>query len=226
MDVRAEDSHGFTLRDCAFTALATGEEARNLREFRDRVARVPEGTLYYHFWGRLLRPVFAAREHVNDFGNWVGHELRDPVAAEKLALVDPADFADLEEVRSHVLEVLEERIAQGEWSPQVSSARAFHFLKGKIVVFDTGRRITDPQDLPGVIPELPPSSIYYHFVDARARHRDGADDFQRWLSAQGEDYRSLVTALAAVDLYYTSLEDLQQELTTLFSQYFGLEAER
>ncbi len=211
---------GLTIRDCAFTALATGEEARSLRELRDRVARIPPGSLYYHFSGRLLRPLFDAREYVNDFGNWVGYELRELDLAERMALLDPADYSDMEELREWMVELLEEHLARESGGREVPLSRAFHFLKGKIVVFDTGRTVRHPKELPDVIPVLSRSSIYYHFVDARARSADGVDDLQRWLLQRSSEYRPLAAALAAVDLHYTSLEKLQTELTHLFEDYF------
>jgi hypothetical protein len=72
------DNEGFKILDCALIAIATGEKAQNLREFRDRLKNVHPGCLYYHFWGGLLHPHFDDPEFQNDFAVWASRYLHDP----------------------------------------------------------------------------------------------------------------------------------------------------
>lgn len=204
------------LYGCALTALSTGEEATNLRELQDRILRVPARSLYYHFWGRLLRPVLVRKEYVNDFGNWVGHELRDSLLAERLALVDPGDETDIETLRARVADLLEERLAENGSLLGCPPDRGFHFLEGQMVIFDTGARAESPAALARILPGLPPSSIYYHLIDARHRPPKGRDDLQIWLERWGEPCQALVDALEAVDVYFTPLPQLLEEIAALF----------
>jgi len=205
-----------SLRGCTLMALSTGEEATNLRELRDRILRVSGRSLYYHFWGRLLRNFPERGEYVNDIGNWVGHELRDPVLAERLTLVDPGDETDIETLRVRVADLLEERLNDGGPILHPRPNHAFHFLESEMVIFDTGIEVADPKELAAVLPELPESVVYFHLVDARHRPPTGEDDFQHWLSAWGDLYRPLSEDLAALDVYFSSLSEIRMELTELF----------
>lgn len=216
----------FVVRDCTMTALATGLDARNLRELRDRVQRIPEGSLDYHFWGRLLRPVIERREYNNDFANWAAYSLRDRRLAERLALVDPADFPDLEHLRDEMVEVLEDRLAESAEVPWAISDEAFHFIQGQLVVFDTHRRLERPEELVDLCPRLSLSSVYYHFVDARNRSEDGVDDFQRWVNGVAPEQETLGEHLRRIDLSFVTLEGLREELHQLFRECFGDGAER
>lgn len=209
------------LRGCAFTALSTGEEAASLRELRDRILRIPVTSLYYHFWGRLLRPVPRDQDYVNDFANRVGHELRDPLLAERLALVDPGDRTDLETLRVRVADLLETRLSERAGNVEVVRDEAFHFLEGQMVIYDTGARARDPVELGRMLPDLPPSTVYYHVIDARHRPPAGVDDFQMWLEAWGEPCRELVEALRTLDVYFTSLPALHVEVADLFREHVG-----
>jgi hypothetical protein len=211
----------FEVKDCAYTALATGAEARSLEELEDRLGRVPGGSLYYHFWGRLLRPVFRVRKYVNDFGDWAGDQLRDQVLAERLALVDPADFPDAEELREHLRQLIRQRLDETDEVPEAPRGEEFRFVQGKIVVFDTGWRVPEPSDLVRALPGLTRSSIYYHVIDARSRAPAWEDDFQNWLRGRGDEYAPLVSALGFLDFYNTTLAQLQAELTGLFRGFFG-----
>jgi hypothetical protein len=60
---------------------------------------VHQGCIYHHFWGTLLRAQFADREYSNDFATWCHRSLHDTAVAERLAVIDPADYSDLEELR-------------------------------------------------------------------------------------------------------------------------------
>ena len=207
------------LRGCAFTALSTGEHATNLEELHDRLQRVPGRSLYYHFWGRLLRPVLRQQNYVNDLANWVGHELRDHLLAERLALVDPGDETDIETLRRRVLALTAERLNDNPPPHTTPPEDGFHFLEGQMVIFDTGERPRDPAELAWLLPSLPPSSIYYHMIDARHRPPQGTDDFQRWLDGWEGTFDPLIQALRAVDVYFTPLPRLQEELTRLFQAH-------
>lgn len=211
------DTEPLIIKDCTLTALATGEEAQTLREFRERLRRVPEGCLYYHFWGRLLRPLEEEREFNNDFAGWAAFDLGDHVLAERLALVDPADFEEVELFREEVLELVEERLHEEERSGLSVSDRAFHFIHSQLVVFDTHRRISAPAELGELCPQLSRSSVFYHFVDARQRSPHGVDDFQNWLRQFGDELEETRKRLSQVDLFFSTLDELRDELTSIFN---------
>lgn len=202
----------FAVKDCTLTALATGEEARTLREFRERLKRIPEGCLYYHFWGHLLRPLVEEREFNNDFAEWVAFQLRDLVLAERLALVDPADYADPDLLKEELLELVEERLHEDERSGVVVADEPFHFIESQLVVFDTHRRASTPAELAACCADLSQSSVFYHFVDARQRAPQGVDDFQRWLARFGEPYGEVRERLSQIDLYFSSLDGVRDEV--------------
>jgi hypothetical protein len=53
--------------------------------------------MYFHFWAGLLRPHFLDPEYPNDFGAWAYHSLHDKILAERLSIINPADFASLDQ---------------------------------------------------------------------------------------------------------------------------------
>lgn len=208
----------FVVKDCALTALATGEEAQTLREFRERMRRIPEGCLYYHFWGHLLRPLIEEREYNNDFAEWAAFQLRDRVLAERLALVDPADYGDGPLLRDEILELVEERLHEEERSGIVVADEPFHFIESQLVVFDTHHRATRPAELSALCLDLSQSSIFLHLVDGRQRPPRGVDDFQLWLRGFGDRYAGICRRLSQIDLYFATLDDLQDEVAEILHQ--------
>lgn len=211
----------FVIKDCALIQIATGVRAQNVRELRDRLLTVDAACIDYHFWGGLLRPSFDDPEYANDFAAWARHGLHDHKLAERLSMIDPAEFADIESLRRELVEVLEQRIDEGEYLTWAKPDQQFQFIRSQIVVFDTGRTLVQPAELVAAVPAMSAGSVYYHFVDARRRPPMRTDDFRAWLACFDGEYAALSDALAEVDPYFTTLTGLREELARVVRTALG-----
>jgi hypothetical protein len=191
---------------------------------RDILRDIHPGCIYHHFWGTLLRPQFVDREYNNDFAAWCRHSLHDNTVAERLAVIDPADFVDLEELRQELLEVIEARLDETELVLFTRPDQQFHFVRSVTVVFDTRRRLAEPAQLEQALREMSVGSVFYHFVDARRREPIAVDDFRAWLMGAPGEYEPVVNDLAEVDPYFESLFVLRDRLADLFSRHFAVSA--
>ncbi|MCB2188759.1 MAG: hypothetical protein KQJ78_20260 [Deltaproteobacteria bacterium] len=205
----------FEVKDCALAAIAIGERAHDLRELADLISTIGVQSLYYHFWGGLLRPRFDDPEYHNDFAIWSSRSLRDPVLAEKLGVLDPTHFADLERLRGKLLQVLRDHMAEYEHFSQVAASDPFLFVRSQIVVFDSGRRLKTPEDLRDAILTLSAGSIFYHFIDARRREPMGQDDFSVWLGGSFPETWALCVDLRKLDPFFWGLGSLRVHLSEI-----------
>lgn len=219
-----QQAQEFAVKDCALVAMATGSRVANLRELRDILQVCHPGCLYQHFWGALLHPRFVDREFNNDFASWARHALHDNRLAERLAVIDPTDYEDMEALRRELIDVAEERLDESEWVPWAKPDQQFSLMRSQIVVFDTRYRIQSPEQLPDAVAAMSPSSIFYHFIDARRRPPQGLDDFRAWLMGFGPQYDGLCRALAEVDPFFQPLPELGSRLVAIFKNYFGGQA--
>jgi hypothetical protein len=211
----------FVLKDCALIAIATNKRANSLKEFRDHIENLSPDSLYYHFWANLLLPHFEEREYINDFASWARHSLYDTKLAEQLAVLDPTSFNDLEDLRYHLLEYIDDRLEESEHLQWVRAEKQFEFIRSQIVVFDTHTQITEPNEISMLIPRMSVSSIFYHFIDARRRTQEKIDDFRQWLAFFGEAHQPLIDQLTCIDPYFSNLVEIRQQLTTTFQNYFA-----
>ncbi len=202
----------FRVKDCALAALATGERAQNLKELRDKLTTVDPASIYYHFWGTLLRPVFDDPRYNNDFAIWVFDALHDQPLAERLGVLDPVDFYDMEELRRELLDIIDEELDLIEVLPWTPRESQFHFMRSQIVVFDSQLTVIDPAGLAGAVSAMSVGSVFYHFVDARRRTPGGIDDFRTWLQGLPGDYSAACDRLAQVDPFFRSLVEIREEL--------------
>ncbi len=203
----------FGVKDCAIIRRMGGvDSAINLRELRERISSCPIECLYYHFCETHITPTFDDPEFRNDFALWAAHTLRDRVLAERLGIINPYSYTDLEALREKVLEIVDERLSELHHIPSVPIGEEFMFMRAVTVVFETGQKLYKPEDLVDSLPLMSTSSIYYHFIEARRRLADRVDDFTFWMKFQDRKNEKIIDALADVDFYFFGLSDLKRVL--------------
>jgi hypothetical protein len=214
----------FVIRDSVAIEIATGKRVATIEELRGRLGEVGADSIYWHFWGALLRPRFAVRRYGNDFAEWADRRLLDRVAAERLGAVDPSDFQDSQALRGDLVRILDERCAEAPERSSRRADRAFDFVRAQLAVFDTGIVAQRPGDLARLLPVLPLGSAFYHLVDARRRNPDGADDFSAWLASQDEDYGALTAELSRLRPHLVTLSELQSKAGAALARHFPEDA--
>jgi len=210
----------FNLKDCTLATLATGQRAGSLIELRDKVATIDQDSIYYHFWAGHLHSPLVHPEDQNDFASWVHHFLHEHSLAERLAVLDPTAYPNIEELRAEILNILEEGIEEREMIIWTKKEQQFHFIRSKIVVFDTAFIIHDPSELLHLIPNMSTGSIFYHFIDARHRTDESVDDFTSWLRNYGDKYNEIIHQIKSIDIYFLSLAEIRKSLGEIMSKFF------
>ena len=209
----------FSIKDCALVIMSTGFRAQTLRELREGLGAVHEDSIYHHFWGRLLQPRFDEPEYSNDFAAWARHGLHEKALAEKLAVIDPTEFNSIEDVRSEVIEIVEERLDETEFVPWARADQMFYFITSKLIILDTGLVVNNPAELGAALENIPMGSIYYHFIDTRRRNERRSDDFSNWVSEGEGQYSELEAQLLAHDPFFSSLNTIRNDVTDIFKEY-------
>jgi hypothetical protein len=211
---------GLAVKDCALVAIATGRRARDLRELRDGIAESDVACIYYHFWGGLLRPTFDDPKYHNGFAVWVEHALHNQALAERLSVIDPKDYPDTNDLRRHLLHVVDSELDHVGVAAKAPDDRLFDFIRSQIVVFTTSRALSSPSELPDAIERMTRTSVFYHFIDARRRTPDAVDDFTTWLNdIDRERYAALTVRLASIDPFFVTLSEMRDELARAFREH-------
>lgn len=212
----------FVVKDCALITMVVNiPPVFELRDLRERLRVCPEESLYHHFCQTLLRPTFDDPEFHNDLALWASHNLHDKTLAERLAILNPYDFSNLEELRFSVLDMVEDRISELPHISNVQSGDEFRFLQAMTVTFEAGVSLKSPRELLEGFGRMTPSSIWYHFIEARRRNPDHLDDFTCWLRRHRPRDHRLLRALSEVDFYFLSLREIQKELVSIGEKGLG-----
>lgn len=219
MPTNYPDLKSFAIKDCALIAIATGRRAQNLRELRNLLAEINPDSIYYHFWGGLLRPRFDDPEYHNDFAIWTRHGLHDKILAERLSIIDPTEYNTIEDLRQELIDRIEERLDEIDYPLWAKHDNQFEFVRSQIVIFDTHFKINRPEELVKFLPRMTVGSIFYHFIDARRRNAKGMDDFQNWIKDFGKDYQGLCSNINEIDPYFATLAELRNKLIEVLNNF-------
>ncbi|MBA3015284.1 MAG: hypothetical protein KKD63_10240 [Proteobacteria bacterium] len=211
----------FIIQDCTLLSRTSGvPPAINLRELRQRLANCKQDVLYHHFCETPLVPSFDNPDSRNDFAVWALLQLGDRVLAERLGIINPYIYTDLEELRELVLDILDERLSEVPFVPSCQNGGELFFTEAVTIVFDTGGRISSPEELPAAIEKMTNGSIYYHFMEARRRDPIGCDDFSAWL-ASFPDQEDWCRKLQKIDFAFFTLSELRNALVTILDRDKG-----
>jgi len=204
----------FTFVACMELKEFIGVRAENERQLAQLIDEVPLDSIYYHTHGFLLRHRLTIGLYPNDFATWVDVQVRDRVLGERLAMVDPADFATLQALREELVSVVDEHLRRLGIVPQAVSGEPFDFIQSRIVEVLTGIEVRTLQELRDALLEVDQSSLYFHLVEARLRLGRGRNDFAAWLE-RGLGLPDLAARVQAVNPYSSSLEQTRVRLIAL-----------
>jgi hypothetical protein len=215
----------FTFVACLELKEFVGVRAENERQLAQLLDEVSLDSIYYHTHGFLLRHRPLAGPYPNDFATWVDTQVRDRILAERLAMVDPADFSTLQALREELVSVVDEHLRRLGVVPMVVSGEPFEFIQSRIVEVPTGIEVKTLQELRDALLEVDQSALYFHLVEARLRLGRGRNDFAAWLEA-GLGLPELAARVQIVNPYADSLEQARTRLIALIDEGLAAGADR
>ena len=209
MTSKTENIQPLQIKDCEILNIATGVRAQNLQELRDALVSIHADSILYHFWARKLRPSFEDPEYNNDFATWAYLKLHHNRVAERLSLLNPGRFSDIEKLRDKLIEVLDFSIRENQLQENSKENEKFQFTRSEMVIFDTEITADSPQELEDIIDQLPLGSIYFHFINSN-------ESVTSWLSQFGDEGKRLTQQISRLDPYFFTLEDLRSRISSVF----------
>jgi maltose alpha-D-glucosyltransferase/alpha-amylase len=197
-----------------------GVRAENERQLAELIEEVPLDSIYYHTHGFFLRHKLIAGAYPNDFANWVATEVRDRVLAERLAMVDPRDLPDLQELREELASVIDEHLRRVPFAPRAVYGEPLDFIQSRIVEIPTGIEVRTLEELREALLEVDLSALYFHLIESRVRLGRDQNDFAAWIE-RGLGLPGLAARVRALDPYVVTLERTRARLIGLCDDALG-----
>jgi hypothetical protein len=95
--------------------------------------------------------------------------------------------------------------------------REVFFCESGSFVFPAGLKARNLAEMLMAIKYLDNSSLYYHFFEARTRHRKKHDDLSKWISEVVKS-PGIATSLGNIDPFMNTLEGIREQIIAILDE--------
>jgi hypothetical protein len=208
----------FTFIGCSELRESLGQQADDEKELAEMLEDVPLDSVHFHTHSYFLRHRFIERVYPNDFAQWVVTQVGDHILGEKLAVVDPFDYPNLEDLREEIISIIDDHLSRTPIVPRVVFGRPFYFHRSRILEVPMGVEARTLNEFRRAVSEIDVSAIYFHMFEAHFRLQREESDFSAWIRA-GLGLPDLADRIRAINPYLGSLERLRSSLLTACDGY-------
>ncbi|HUK87705.1 MAG TPA: DUF5752 family protein [Terriglobales bacterium] len=113
------------------------ERAGNLAELLAAVRSCHEDSIFQHTFRTLEEHHFIREGFSNDFAHWAFADCNQPELAERLAGVDVREYTSLADLRTRIVQVLEEFLRHHPRAALDPAQEPFFFCASEIVILPT-----------------------------------------------------------------------------------------
>lgn len=199
----------FEFRQSAILLKSTGRKAGGLRELREGIASVSDGSIFHHIYQYFIKG--HIREYTNDFAHWTGESLEERALAEQLSNIDPYDFQSIELLRKRLLEVIDDYFRRFPGPRLAMPGDEFYFNETVGLVYPAGVQVKNLAEFLMAIKYVDPASLYYHFYESRIRLGSALNDFSAWIDATlGKN--DLARRIQSVDPFMHDIEGIREHI--------------
>ncbi len=200
----------FEFVECLELREMLGRAAWDERELLAAIEDAPAGSIAYHTRSYFLRSRYLAAPYPNDFATWAAIQVRDRVLGERLAVIDPFDFGDVEHLRAELVSIIDHHLTTLQTVPRVDYGEPFHFMRSTLIEIPTGIVATTLREFRNALERVDTSAIYYHFYESSRRPE--ADPLA-WLQTE-LGLADVAARLRRLNPYVSSLAGMRAQLLT------------
>ena len=208
----------FRFVSCVEVIELLGRKAWDEAQLMDLLDEVPLDSIFFHTHGYFLRHKYLVGPYRNDFADWVATEVRDRVLGEKLGVLNPYEFGDLEAIRGKLIDTIDAHLSKIGVVPGVIYGEPFHFMQSKVVGIPTGVKAKTLGEFRDGLSRVDAGAIYYHVFEAMTRRGRKKSDFIIWLEEE-LDLPELAERIRRLDPYMYSLEALRERILRLCDEF-------
>jgi hypothetical protein len=146
--------------------------------------------------------------------------VRDRVLGEKLGVVDPLDFADLESLRAEVLSLVDDHLSELGSVPRIMYGEPFYFMQSRVLEIPTGIKVRTLVEFRDALGTIDSTAIYLHVVEAHGRKGRRRNDFAVWMDEQLGLGR-LAAAVSRLNPFPLGLDAVRRRLIALCDEALG-----
>jgi hypothetical protein len=200
----------FRFVSCMELREVLGKRAMDEHRLFELIEEVPADSIYYHTHSYFLRHAYTQQLYSNDFASWVVLYAQDRVLGERLGVLDPFAFGDIEQLREEILRIMGDHLNRSTASSRSVVSEPFEFIRSHIIEIPLGLEARTLSEFYDALANVEVGAVYNHVCEARMRKRQLSVDFARWLSSEeGLGLQELARRVEQVGRLGLSLEGIR-----------------
>ncbi|MBI3806741.1 MAG: hypothetical protein HY281_04385 [Nitrospirae bacterium] len=208
----------FRFVSCMELREVLGKRAMDEHRLLELIEEVPADSIYYHTHSYFLRHAYTQQLYSNDFATWVVLYAQDRLLGERLGVLDPFDFSDIEHLRDEILRIVAEHLNHST-VPRCVVSEPFEFIRSHIIEIPLALEARTLSEFHDALADVEVGAVYNHVCEARMRKRPLSGDFARWLSSEdGLGLQELALNIERVGRLGLSLEGMRNKILYLCEQ--------
>jgi hypothetical protein len=158
----------------------------------------------------------------NDFATWVAVSVRDRVLSERLGLIDPFEFRDVEALRAQIVSTIDDHL-QSLWNvPRVMHGDPFEFVSSHIIEVDLELSAKSLEEFRDHLATVDRSVLFNHICEAKIRKGRHSGDFILWIGSEsGLNLPDLAAQVAAIQPMGLTLEGIRARTLEVLDRYIA-----
>lgn len=196
-----------------------GKRAMDEHRLLELIEEAPADSIYYHTHSYYLRHAYTQQLYANDFANWIVLYAQDRVLGERLGMLDPFDFSDIEQLRSEILRIMVDHLNHSSVIVRCVVNEPFEFIRSHVIEIPLGLEAWTLGEFRDALADVEVGAVYNHVCQARMRKKAQMADFSYWLSSEeGLGLQELALKIEQVGRLGLSLEGMRNKILPLCDQ--------
>uniref|UniRef100_A0A7C4NS59 Uncharacterized protein n=1 Tax=Thermodesulfobacterium geofontis TaxID=1295609 RepID=A0A7C4NS59_9BACT len=190
----------------------TGIKVYSINEFIKALKEIDKFSIFYHMYINIFNYHNLPTFYTNSISYWFfknGYLL----LAEKLSIIDPLDYFDLEELRIALINILEENYDKN-WNRK--EKYPFYFITAEREIIECERVAHNLDEFIEGIKKSSINSLFYHLITSRIENKTIINDYSAWLYSIGESKKA--EKINKLDPYTMTLYEIKEEIIKILEK--------
>ncbi|NQU18109.1 MAG: hypothetical protein HQ564_08610 [Candidatus Saganbacteria bacterium] len=207
----------FRFSTSSVLVILTGQRARHLKEFIEKLKTMPDGVIFYHVHNAFREYHFAPGKYTNDFAYWIGEVLGESTLAEKIANIEIDDYSSLISLKETIIKLVEGFLTCAVEIRRAPPGKEFYFCRNMSFIMPTKYEVRNLDEFCDALKRVGMRSLYFHFFEARLRLGHKSNDFSEWMRRELKE-EDLALKIEKLNPYLYTLDGLRNRIIELIEE--------
>lgn len=190
----------------------TGIKVYSVKELIEALKTIDRLSIFYHMYTNIFNYHNLPTFYTNSISYWL-YKNGYLLLAEKLSVIDPLDYFDLEELRNALVQTLEKNYDK---SLDEKKENPFYFITAEREIIECGKIAYSLDQFIENIKKSSINSLFYHLVTSRLENKTLINDYSSWLINTGEVKKA--EKINKLDIYSMNLYEIKKKIVKILEE--------